>query len=99
MELQEIKNIIKKKLVSMYNVPQDAHIESFTLPPYSDPLTSIPASETKAKADYQAFIAKYNIVPQEAYNVLLKLEINPRNITKDERVLRKKYMLIVKKNL
>lgn len=61
--------------------------ETFTLPAYQEPQNTV----------LKQYIPKYNIAPQEAYNVLNKLDTPPSQITKDERVLRTKYLELVKK--
>lgn len=61
--------------------------ETFSLPAYTAPTNTV----------LKEYIPKYNINGQEAHSVLDKLDIPPSQITKDERVLRKKYLELIKK--
>jgi hypothetical protein len=61
--------------------------EDFSLPAYKEPTNSV----------LKQYIPKYSINGQEANAVLDKLDIPPSQITKEERVLRKKYLELIKK--
>lgn len=96
MQIPHIKSLLKSELARIYQASQ-TKVESFTLPPYSDPLSLIPADKSEAKDELKEILNKYNIVPRELYDVLVKFDFNPKSITKEERALRKKYLLLAKK--
>lgn len=82
MNIAEVQSMIKERMERLFSTPK---MESFTLPPYQEPNLDV-------EPELKKYMTDYAIVPREMYDVLKKFEIKAKDLTKDERTLRKKYL-------
>uniref|UniRef100_A0A6C0M338 Uncharacterized protein n=1 Tax=viral metagenome TaxID=1070528 RepID=A0A6C0M338_9ZZZZ len=82
MNFNKARDLLKQTIKTLFNVKP---IEKFTLPPYEEP----------SALELQMF-QKYQIIPREIYDVLLKFEVSVTNLSTSEYNLRKKYLQIIK---
>jgi len=82
MNFNKARDLLKQTIKTLFNVKP---IENFTLPPYEEP-----------DANTLQMFQKYQIIPREIYDVLLKFEVSVTNLSSSELALRKKYIQIIK---
>jgi hypothetical protein len=103
-DIQEAYDSIKDSLGSLYSLYNadktpskvEGFVNIFDEPDWSKMQQNMDEQFKRNPADPVIMIfKKYNMTPKEIYNVLLKFDMEPSQITKDERVLRIKYLKMI----
>jgi hypothetical protein len=90
MSFEQIKNdVISGLLLLGKNVKNEKEKEGFTLPPFEESKNIDPNTKT--------LMGKYNATEREIYDVIDKFDLEPSELTPNERAMRKKYLQILLK--
>jgi len=88
-KLNEMAQMVKNKLNELTTLKKDTFAN---IPPYDEKTSSL----ANLPSDISEKFKKHNINSKELYYVIAKFDLDPKNLTADERNQRKKYLEILK---